>query len=519
MSKILNFTYIISSREKGNEVFKINAKIILVIIILIAVVAGCFFVLGKEEESLEKEEIVNTNIEKSKEIPNLSEVEEQALEYQETENEGFERQGEIAYNGSSKIPNVSVGEYRGLTYYSQVDSRWKNVLYTSTGDYSQTIGSSGCGPTSAAMVVSSIKGDISPVTMSNLYVDYGFRSTNNGTYWSAFKWTADVFDITYQETNNLETAINLVNSNYYVIAGCAEGLFTYGGHFILIVDVNNNNTETKSDDILEIYDPYLYNNKFNVSSRKGKVEVLGNSVFVTFENFKKYANYTRFFCFENVRSDVTQKADNIVIDTDSSKVETNYTAIVVAKSGLNYRTGAGIDYKKLGAYACGTAITIYAESNGWGKTADGWISLSYVQKNEISENANTEVVKHTNYTAKVTPKIGLNYRLGAGINYRKLGAYKYGTIVTIYEESNEWGKTADGWISLDYVQKENNVESNTRKLGGLCTLYSNSNLTGIEYIYKAYTTVTVLEHVSENVDKVEVPKTGRIAYINTNNYI
>ena len=49
-------------------------------------------------------------------------------------------------------------------------------------------------------------------------------------------------------------------------------------------------------------------------------------------------------------------------------------------------------------------------------------------------------------------------------------------------------------------------------------LYSNSNLTGYRYNYKANTTVTVLENVSANVDKVRVNVTGRVAYINTNNY-
>ena len=29
---------------------------------------------------------------------------------------------------------------------------------------------------------------------------------------------------------------------------------------------------------------------------------------------------------------------------------------------------------------CGTKLTITSESNGWGKTADGWIKLSYTAK-------------------------------------------------------------------------------------------------------------------------------------------
>lgn len=92
------------------------------------------------------------------EIQSLSEEEEIQLEEQTVENEAFELQGNIAYEGDkAKHWNVELGDYAGLTYYSQVDSRWNNHIYTSIGNNSQTIGSSGCGPTSASMVVSSIK--------------------------------------------------------------------------------------------------------------------------------------------------------------------------------------------------------------------------------------------------------------------------------------------------------------------------------------------------------------------------
>ena len=60
------------------------------------------------------------------------------------ETEGFEEQGEIAYNGTVEYSEVAIGSYKGLTYYSQIDSRWKNHSYTSIGDYNQTIGTSGC---------------------------------------------------------------------------------------------------------------------------------------------------------------------------------------------------------------------------------------------------------------------------------------------------------------------------------------------------------------------------------------
>lgn len=118
----------------------------------------------------------------------------------------------------AKSWNVELGDYAGLTYYSQVDSRWNNHIYTSTNNSSQTIGSSGCGTTSAAMVVSSIKGTITPDVLGDIFVENGYRSANSGTYWSAFRAVADEFDIEYQETSSLDKAIELLKDNNYIIA-------------------------------------------------------------------------------------------------------------------------------------------------------------------------------------------------------------------------------------------------------------------------------------------------------------
>lgn len=89
----------------------------------------------KEIKQLPSTEIVEQTEEQEKEV-----AEAQAT----TETEGFEEQGEIAYNGTSEYPSVSLGDYKGLTYYSQIDNRWSSHPYTSIGNETQTMGSSGC---------------------------------------------------------------------------------------------------------------------------------------------------------------------------------------------------------------------------------------------------------------------------------------------------------------------------------------------------------------------------------------
>ena len=88
------------------------------------------------------EEEINTLA--TTQIIEQTEEEEKAQE-QEVEDEGFELQGEIAYEGDKATTwDVALGDYKGLTYYSQIDSRWANKMYSSEGDKSQTIGTSGC---------------------------------------------------------------------------------------------------------------------------------------------------------------------------------------------------------------------------------------------------------------------------------------------------------------------------------------------------------------------------------------
>lgn len=430
-----------------------NKKLIIsaVVTILLAL-AGVFFGIEYTQDDVDKiSEGVETVVsiieenQSTKEIPEAYVEDEKALEEQEVEDEGFELQGEIAYNGSSELPSVSLGQYTGLTYYSQIDSRWKNKLYTSTGNSSQTMGSSACGPTCSAMVVSSIKGTILPTTMADLYVQYGFRSANNGTYWSAFRWTADVFDIGYKEIYKLNDVCDLLEQNYMIISACGNGLFTTGGHFILIYgyEDTNENGQCDSGDRLKIYDPYLYSGKFNLSTRRGKATVEGNTVYVEKEIFRAYANYSGFFAFKNDRTDTKEDNANVVTAT--------YNRYVKVNTSLNVRSGPSTNYSIVGRKYNGDKVTVYKESSNWSNIGiNEWVSSDFLTDSNVQPISNT------------------------------VGQYK--------------------------------------KLKSTTTLYSNSNLTGTRYTYLKNTKVKILQNVSNTVDRIYVPATGRYAYVDNSAY-
>lgn len=81
-------------------------------------------------------------------------IESSEQEEQEVTDEGVEdlleidaqvEQENIAYNGTNTGNGLSLlGAYQGLTYYSQADSRWASVPYTSIANTSQTMKSSAC---------------------------------------------------------------------------------------------------------------------------------------------------------------------------------------------------------------------------------------------------------------------------------------------------------------------------------------------------------------------------------------
>jgi hypothetical protein len=62
-----------------------------------------------------------------------------------------------------------------IIYYSQHDKRWENDVYSLLDSKSQTIGTSGCGPTTAAMIVAQWKDKtVTPKTLAKFSLQGGY---------------------------------------------------------------------------------------------------------------------------------------------------------------------------------------------------------------------------------------------------------------------------------------------------------------------------------------------------------
>lgn len=120
--------------------------------------------------------------------------------------------------------------------YKQGDKRWKSVPYTITGSSSQTIGSSGCGPTSMADIMATwIDKNITPVEMCAYAIKHGFRTKNNGTAWEFFKSIATAYGYTgFVQTKSMASCRNAIKAGAFVVASMGPGYWTSGGHYICL---------------------------------------------------------------------------------------------------------------------------------------------------------------------------------------------------------------------------------------------------------------------------------------------
>ncbi len=450
-------------KKPKNNILKISIAVI--IIIIIGFLIG--FYLDNIEEKKEISNTIETDIING-EVQDLSGdiISGGSLEEENNlEVEGFiesnpdmisgtSRDNEELIIGNSQVTNKPV-------YYSQIDSRWKNIPYTSTGNSSQTIGSSGCGPTSAAMIVAGLKdSSVTPITMADLYVRNGFRSANDGTYASAFKWTANRYNIPFKQLYNVNDAIQAVRDGYYLVVSCSNGLFTTGGHYIVICGIDGNT--------LKIYDPYLYGGKFDISSRRGKVQVSGNTVYCSVSNFKAYANSKGWYAFKGNSAQPTPtpqpkyyQGQRVLIDNKVMIAYDGGGPEILLDNTLNQfwlnRSVVTPDSRVYGLATVvwdeGARVLVQIfETQFW--TSSSSISTQIPQSNNNSSEQQKETQELPSIIGyslgKYVTNSNLNVRTGPNTNYRIIKTYKKGTRFDTREIRGDWARTPSGWVNLNY---------------------------------------------------------------------
>lgn len=200
------------------------------------------------------------------------------------------------------------------------------------------------------------------------------------------------------------------------------------------------------------YEGYVFDGWFTEPNGGRKVELLDASV----RNARLYAHWK---------------------DTDGNAPESETpagTKTTVTANDVNIRSGPGTNYSKAGMVNKGEVIYVTETATGsgytWGKFSKGWIALKYTDYAAASQPEQpTPPAPEPEPEKPADPVMGtvkvssrLKIRKGPSTAYDVAGYYYNGDRVEILEQklagSMLWGRTAKGWISMEYVTLDNTQE-------------------------------------------------------------
>ena len=147
------------------------------------------------------------------------------------------------YTEYDGITISSLGDVRftdGVTevvYFNQLDQRYANQPYGT-----DNIGGYGCGPTSMAIVVSSLTNEIvDPVAMAQWAYENGGWCKGQGSYHSLIPNAAKAWNLPVEgcKASEPQRIVDALSSGKLVVAIMGPGHFTTGGHFIVLRGVKD----------------------------------------------------------------------------------------------------------------------------------------------------------------------------------------------------------------------------------------------------------------------------------------
>ena len=117
----------------------------------------------------------------------------------------------------------------------QCDPQWASEPYDNNGECSgsPTICSSGCGPTSLAMVIKFYGYDVTPIEIASKIEAEGLRVCGSGTAPAAMVKIPESYGLTSIQTSDWSLIDEALGKNIPVIARMGPGIFTNEGHYVV----------------------------------------------------------------------------------------------------------------------------------------------------------------------------------------------------------------------------------------------------------------------------------------------
>lgn len=124
-----------------------------------------------------------------------------------------------------------------VIYYNQLDERYASQPYGT-----DNIGGYGCGPTSMAIVVSSLTDEmVDPVEMGQWSYENGYWCKSSGSYHALIPAAAEAWGLPVSgcTTSEPQRILDALAEGKLVVAIMSEGHFTTSGHFIVLRGVQD----------------------------------------------------------------------------------------------------------------------------------------------------------------------------------------------------------------------------------------------------------------------------------------
>ena len=173
----------------------------------------------------------------------------------------------------------------------------------------------------------------------------------------------------------------------------------------------------------------------------------------------------------NLASKYVTRDDAPVVEEEEDDRITGKFATVIKTDSLRVRKTGATYGQQIGRLSRGTTVAVWEYDDGWYKVdsnkngvydykEDGWCSEDYLEITNGKTSSTVTDAAGNEYTTDGSGKGivantygGLNVRQGAGTNYAAVGKLLPGTVVEILEtaRSGKWGRTAQGWVSMDYI--------------------------------------------------------------------
>ena len=124
-----------------------------------------------------------------------------------------------------------------VVYFNQLDERYANQPYGT-----DPIGGYGCGPTSMAIVVSSLTSEtVDPVQMARWAYEHGYWCSKSGSYHTLIPGAAQAWGLSVEgcTASEPQRILDALADGKLVVALMTKGHFTKSGHFIVLRGVQD----------------------------------------------------------------------------------------------------------------------------------------------------------------------------------------------------------------------------------------------------------------------------------------